>query len=382
MCWRGYRNSLQIDFDGAFTVIDGRNGSGKSSICDAVEFALTGQISKYAEASADGETTADYVWWRGEEPAKDNFVQLGFRDRDGENHRIRRSRSTEECEGLAAITDLLIDPAVAPPDPFRQLCQTLVIRDEFISRLSLELTESKRFQFLREALGSIKAEEEIRRAHQLQQMGKKRLDDAKNAVEHARLRLTNATRRTDEARTTLANDSSLTAAASALNSVLEIEHPLEELASVARPIVASLRDRIEGLGTLKNLQLTLAADTQRLSDISIEREADVQRRNDAGLLLTAEAGTSSAQGEEIQHSQQMASLLSELTELGEQLGLNGDQCPLCGAVHTLDTFAHGLASARNRAQQLDAHFAALARARRSVDEIDKNSRQYRVNWMQ
>ena len=47
MCgFRGFRKRIRINFSKTFTVIDGRNGAGKSTIIDAVEFALTGTISK------------------------------------------------------------------------------------------------------------------------------------------------------------------------------------------------------------------------------------------------------------------------------------------------------------------------------------------------
>ncbi len=45
--FRGFRERQRVDFGPGFTVICGRNGVGKSTLCDAVEFALTGQIDKY-----------------------------------------------------------------------------------------------------------------------------------------------------------------------------------------------------------------------------------------------------------------------------------------------------------------------------------------------
>lgn len=61
--FRGYHEPLRIDFSDGFTVMDGRNGVGKSTIFDAVEFGLTGTITKYGDATADRETIADYIWW-------------------------------------------------------------------------------------------------------------------------------------------------------------------------------------------------------------------------------------------------------------------------------------------------------------------------------
>jgi len=77
--FRGYRKPVRIDFSEGFTIIDGRNGVGKSTIFDAVEFALTGSIGKYGDAKAAGESVADYLWWRGEgPPPEEYFVEVGF----------------------------------------------------------------------------------------------------------------------------------------------------------------------------------------------------------------------------------------------------------------------------------------------------------------
>ena len=64
--FRGYQKQLRIEFPDGFIVIDGRNGVGKSTIFDAIEFGLTGTITKYGDATADRETIADYIWWTGE----------------------------------------------------------------------------------------------------------------------------------------------------------------------------------------------------------------------------------------------------------------------------------------------------------------------------
>src|SRR4051812_47781174 len=80
--FRGYRKPVRIEFAEAFTVIDGRNGTGKSTIFDAIEFALTGEITKYKDAKASGESVADYIWWTGEGAAVDRYVEVAFTDGD------------------------------------------------------------------------------------------------------------------------------------------------------------------------------------------------------------------------------------------------------------------------------------------------------------
>ncbi|MFT3669540.1 MAG: AAA family ATPase [Pseudoxanthomonas sp.] len=64
--FRGYRKRLRIDFADDFTIIDGRNGVGKSTIFDAVEYALTGHLR-----STRTKVTVKpcrLIWWTGRVP--------------------------------------------------------------------------------------------------------------------------------------------------------------------------------------------------------------------------------------------------------------------------------------------------------------------------
>jgi len=49
----------------------------------------------------------------------------------------------------------LCDQEIAQIDSLTQICRSLIIRDEEITKLSLELLESERFEFVRSALGTI-----------------------------------------------------------------------------------------------------------------------------------------------------------------------------------------------------------------------------------
>src|SRR4051812_29700584 len=89
--FRGFSKPLYLEFARGFTVIDGRNGVGKSSIFDAVEFALLGTIGKYGSVSAAGETADNYIWWRGPGSSPtDRFVEVGF-EIEGEIVPVRRT---------------------------------------------------------------------------------------------------------------------------------------------------------------------------------------------------------------------------------------------------------------------------------------------------
>lgn len=57
---RGIAQKLELDFQKKSFVISGPNGSGKSAVIDAVEFALTGQISRLAGTGTKGLTVREH----------------------------------------------------------------------------------------------------------------------------------------------------------------------------------------------------------------------------------------------------------------------------------------------------------------------------------
>jgi chromosome segregation protein len=101
MCgFRGFRDKVRLDLASGFVVITGRNGVGKSTICDAIEFALTGNIDKYRVEKAAEETLSDYLWWRGEGAGPGHYVTVGFSyDQGG---KIEMTRSRQDGANMAA----------------------------------------------------------------------------------------------------------------------------------------------------------------------------------------------------------------------------------------------------------------------------------------
>ena len=98
--FRGFKEPVRIEFAHGFNVISGRNGVGKSTLCDAVEYVLTGTIYKYSDAKASGESVEDYIWWRGESKPVENFVEVGFVDDSGNSHVIKRKKDGTEPNEL------------------------------------------------------------------------------------------------------------------------------------------------------------------------------------------------------------------------------------------------------------------------------------------
>ena len=127
--FRGFRDKVRIDFGGGFTVITGRNGVGKSTLCDAVEFAITGLIDKYAVEKAAKESLADYLWWRGAGKPQAHYVTAAFIRDDGEPFTITRTREGG-ADRLPEEIHAALCSGPAPHDALRQLTRTSIIRDE------------------------------------------------------------------------------------------------------------------------------------------------------------------------------------------------------------------------------------------------------------
>jgi predicted ATPase len=93
--FRGFRDAVRFELPPRFTVFSGRNGSGKSTVLDAVEFAITGTIGKYQVTKARGGGLGAHIWWVGKIPAPEHYVRVGFVSDSGERLTINRSRAGE-----------------------------------------------------------------------------------------------------------------------------------------------------------------------------------------------------------------------------------------------------------------------------------------------
>jgi hypothetical protein len=82
--FRGFREKARFEFPAGFAVFTGRNGAGKSTVLDAVGFALTGTINKFAVKTARGGGLDEHVWWVGSGRAAKHYVTVGFSDGKGE----------------------------------------------------------------------------------------------------------------------------------------------------------------------------------------------------------------------------------------------------------------------------------------------------------
>lgn len=355
--FRGYRKPLRIDFGSRFTIIDGRNGSGKSTIFDAIEYALTGKLGKYRDAAA-GESVADYVWWTGHGRADDYYVEVGFRDNE-QLFSVRRTQlDGADPERLSQLVSRLCDAALAPESPLDHLCASAIIRDEHITSLSLDLRETERYVRLRDALGALHSEQLISRGNRLVSIAKQRTVAVQQEVTTANAELAAAARRVDEARANLVSDSVMAEAVQRLRVFANSELAPEELLGVARKRIADASVQLTRLQDLRTRWNVVAEERLRLATLSQAVEA-ADRERDASSKAVEAFSVQDATPPSSSLAAQSRSLIA-LVMLGRQLGLRDGHCPLCAQAQGQDEYERGLTAAEAIAKTLDAEAARAA----------------------
>lgn len=357
--FRGYRKPLQIEFAEKFTIIDGRNGVGKSTIFDAVEYVLTGTVSKYDSAKASGETVSDYMWWVGEGPAPtDRYVEAGFCD-EGELIVLRRTPFKEpSSDHLLHVTSKLVDSGLAPTNPLKQLCASSIIRDEHIAGLSLDLKETDRYALLRDALGANDADDWIKRASDVLALTKRKTASAQLEVTASNSEFASTARRIDEIRASLIGESTIAGAVERLRSFSKTDAAPDRLSGPVRDQIAAFLSAINTLEALVSQWENIATERQHLEHLAKDVETSTTQLALAehGLLQIPVAGLKT--GSSILASQ--ARSLIELVSLGKAIGLQEGSCPLCATSQSHEQFERGLSIAEQIARRLDDEAAGEA----------------------
>jgi DNA repair exonuclease SbcCD ATPase subunit len=355
--FRGFRDKLHIDFGVGFTVLSGRNGVGKSTLCDAVEFALTGRIDKYKVETSAKESISDYLWWRGDGVPQAHYVTVVFIQDDGAPFSITRTREAGSNRFDDEVVEALCS-GPAPDDALIQLCKTSIIRDEWIAALSLDLTETERFELVRSALGAVEGAEFGGKAKEVVASAEATHDKTEKAYEAARGQLADRLTQLSEAQDAAARVGDVAAAMQVLASAAQ-DAPADLLGRLAagRRALATRRARLGPMGEAVQMGRDIASLRQVFGSAE-----NIQRRSEARQALavatlameTADAAVASAQHqlEREEQADAVAASLTLLVEHGERLGLHDDHCPLCAAARTHDQFAAGLAIARTRIEAL------------------------------
>ena len=350
--FRGFREQLRIDFAAGFTVISGRNGVGKSTLCDAIEFAVTGKIDKYEVEKAAKETLVDYVWWRGKGKPASQYVTVCFEDKNGVPTRLTRTRGGGANLSPGEIEALLCVGASRPDLPLEQTCRTSIIRDEWIAASSLDLTEAQRFEFVRSSLGAMDGPDYASKGRAVIVALDHELDLAKREYEDARTQVTRTLTDIERERA-LAFDAGDLAAALAGLGVFDGPTDLSQRIADSRKYIAAGKMRLQSLEGLLarwiELMTSRAETESKASKDKAAALAAALTRCEAAVAQAGEvvaAAARTVQAEE--QTDRLASSLAFLVEHGETLGLHDEHCPLCDAARTSREFAAGLETAKAR----------------------------------
>ena len=365
--FRGFRDKIRIDFGSGFTVISGRNGVGKSTLCDAVEFALIGSINKYKIESAAMESLNDYIWWRGGGTPKAHYVTVSFTKDDGEQYTITRARETGSNSSSEEIEDALCS-GTRPENALNQLCRTSIIRDEWVAALSVDLSETERFRLVNSALGPLEGSDLGSRAKEIRTSATAAHAQDQRAYDAILEQLTKCLTELSEAKDVASRLGDIGAAMRLVAATLP-DPPTETLALLTAGR-AELVARRASLTQVSEL-------VQQSREITALRQAfdspQAQQRREAVRLALTNAAADKAEAEHVivqaerdlvreEHVNAIATSLNLLVEHGERLGLHDEHCPLCAAIRTPQEFKSGLALTRERINFLASGVAAARQA--------------------
>ncbi len=378
--FRGFKDKTRFDLPGGFVVVTGRNGVGKSTVLDAVDFALTGSINKYAVKSARGGGLDDHIWWVGEGVPKSQYVTVGFVDEDGEEFVITRSRE----RGLDTPADDIarrLCVAESPAQEWREtLMQTTLIRDETITGLSLDLPEQARFAAVRAAVGGLTGPDHTERTGALLRAAISAKTEQEGRVNNAQAELGRALTALTEARSVAERQADVAEA----EQIIETFAPNLAAAPGDRAVMLRRRvaDRKQSIPALEDalaraehlqterLHFESKAGQDEITAARADRETARQTKEQADAMLADAQRLEAAERE----SDAFASHLVALLDHGEAIGLQAGHCPLCDAVRSSEEFAAAIAAARSnlsaRGARATRAAAALEQARLAVQQAE------------
>jgi chromosome segregation protein len=378
--FRGFREETRFEFPSGFVVLTGRNGAGKSTVLDALDFALTGTIDKYAVKSAKGGGLENHIWWIGEGAPRRQYVRVGFEADDGRAFEVTRDRDAGLSTPLSALAqELCVDHPVG--DWIRTLVQTTLIRDETLAGLSLDLPEQERFQAVRAAIGGLTGPDHSQRTSEIVAVAKAAKAEQELKVEQLQQELGRTLSALTEARSVAERQPDVAEAEQAVKRLApDLSAEGAELSSLLRQRIADRKQSVQMLidAIERSAQLTDEVNILASSEVAEQRASLTARLLDleseqARILVDQQFADTAYRA--ATDADAFASLLVGLLNHGEEIGLRDGHCPLCNAVRTNSEYEASIASARLRlaeqGQRLSTALAQLNAIRHSALEIQQ-----------
>lgn len=369
--FRGFKDRTRFDLPGGFVVLTGRNGVGKSTVLDAVDFLLTGTINKYAVKGARGGGLDDHIWWVGEGAPESQHVTVGFVDDTGEDFVITRSRERGLDTPMVDIARRLCvgeSPGDTWPEAFMR---TTLIRDETIAGLSMDLPEQARFAAVRTAIGGLAGPDHSERTGALLRAAISAKTEQEGRVVEAQAELGRALSALTEARSAAERHADIAEAEQIIRTFApDVARASKERAGMLRRHLAEQKRSVSVLSEALARAEALRADWQRFESDAGQAEVVAAREKENAARQAKEqaddrlAGALRLEAAE-RENDAFASHMVALLDHGEAIGLQDGHCPLCDAMRSSEEFAAAIETARSN---LSARGARAARAAVVLEE--------------
>jgi chromosome segregation protein len=355
--FRGFRELTHIEVPAGFLVITGKNGTGKSTIIDAIEFVLTGTIEKYPTESGGREHLRDYIWWRGS--AESHFVELGLVSDEGEPIKLVRSRDDASSFPTVKAEQALCYRDFAPAESLHHLCRTTIIRDEQIASLSWDQTDTARFELVKAAVGALSPSDAAKQLAAASRSAQGIRDQVSRDAEIAATRLRAILADVQEARSEVQRTEDIDASFATVRLFTgSLTDNVADLLTAARRMIAERRSAVQAARALSRELRDFEELRGRLSDKEYQqREAQaatlVQAAEQAHEIVATQVRVAEEELAAAERISERAAALAGLVDYGERVGLEDGRCPLCQTVHSEMEY-------RNLLSALKARIASLA----------------------
>jgi chromosome segregation protein len=379
--FRGFRDKVRFELASGFTVLNGHNGTGKSTVLDAIDFALTGTINKFNVKEAKGGGLDEHIWWVGSGKAEAHSVSVGFVNDADERFVVTRSRESGCAVQPSEILTRLCSQRSAHKASVATLLQTTLIRDEFIAGLSLDLPEQTRFTLVREAIGSMLGPDYSARTAAIvtaADTAKKRQDDRIKEIQNE---LGRTLGELTDARSLAERSVDLSEALKIIESLpIPVPAGLAEKVETIQRVIAERRLVLQQLDSVRVRLKELDDEAAFFSSVNAQEQVEGAR---AGRERAAQDKTLAGErlalaireNVEEKEADEFAAHISAILEHGEAIGLIEGRCPLCDAARTKPEFAAAIEAGRarlaTRGERIRTTAAAVAKARSEVASADQ-----------
>ncbi len=378
--FRGFKDLTRFEFPRGFAVLNGRNGTGKSTVLDALDYVLTGTINKYEVKEAKGGGLSKHIWWVGEGAPSDEYVSVGFVSDSGERHVITRSRTKGLDATIEKMARILCLEDYSDATWAETLVRTSLIRDEQIARLSLDLTEQARFAAVRAAIGTLGGADHGERTAEIVRAAASAKSEQEGRVRECEAELGRALGALTEARSITERQADVAEAERIIDELVPTIRSFQgDRAEALRRHIVEQKQAVPALTDAVSMAEQLHAEWERIQSPSGGEELA-----NAGEALRASRVERERAARQLEGSRQRESLelakdtfathMMALIDHGEAIGLQDGRCPLCGALHSAAEFAAAVAAARSglstRGSGLPEAAAAVEAARLALQESE------------